>query len=78
MSSAFVLQVMSVKYSGLLSEVIANVGLGRNCLGPAPEIQLALGILTFVFGLFEGGISCWESRVIEINSRPSTTMAERV
>jgi hypothetical protein len=71
-------RVILVKYFGLLSEVIANVGFRGNSLGANPEIQLALGILTFIFGLFEGGISCWESRVMEISGRPGDAMTEQV
>lgn len=51
---------MEVKYCGLITEVIGNAGLpgvGAN----TPNVRVALAISTLMFGLLEGGISCWKS-----------------
>jgi hypothetical protein len=52
---------MEVKYFGLISEVIGNIGLsggGRS----ASNAGIALAILTLVFGLLEGAVSYCKSR----------------
>lgn len=53
---------MSVKYCALITEFIGNMGAPNNVCASS-SVRLALAVATFVFGLLEGGISCWKSRV---------------
>ena len=64
------MSLMIVKCCGLLSEMISNVSFAWTNFRGAQEMQLAFGILVFVFGLLEGILSCYESRVRE-NSNQS-------
>ena len=54
------LYLTKVKYSGLVTEVIGNAGVS-GVGGGISNVRIALAISTFIFGLLEGGISCWES-----------------
>lgn len=48
----------AVKYCGLITEVIGNIGLPCTTL----EVRIVLAVSTFLFGLLEGGISYWKYR----------------
>ena len=50
----------TVKYCALISEVIGNVGIPNNACN-SYELRIVLATVTFVFGLLEGGMSCWKT-----------------
>ena len=55
--------LMAVQLLGLLSELVANVGLqsGNNFNSPA---RIALGIVTFVCGALDASITIWRSNIL--------------
>jgi hypothetical protein len=59
------LSLIEVKYCGLITEVIGNAGIPGN----AYNVRVALAISTFMFGLLEGGISCWKSTNEKTNEK---------
>ena len=56
---------MVVKFCGLLSEVISNLNFSWNKFEGAQEMQFVLAILVLIFGVLEGSLNCYVSRVRE-------------
>lgn len=68
---------MVVKFCGLFTEIISNASQTGSGFGVPPVAQLALVVLTFLFGALEGSVSYWESRAMESSSRKDVPLVWR-
>lgn len=52
-----------VKFCGLLAEVISNMGSAWEGFGVTPQMQIALAVLIFIFGLLDGTLNWYVTRL---------------